>query len=295
MKDNTAKAALCAILGNMIWGFSFLFTNIGLALAPSPSVMLAHRFTFSVLFMLFPIVTGKIRLSFRGKNLKLFAILVTMQPCYYLFESYGLLHTNSTIAGLVMAVLPLVTIGTGAVFLREYPTKRQALFCIMPVVGVILITVSGKDLGIITPLGILFLLLALLASSTYKTANRKVAEQFSAFERTFMVLTVSSLMFSIAGLSKVNWSVSAFVAPLLKTRYLFSVLGLSLLCSIVANLLVNYASGKMSVFRVSSFGAFSTLCSVFAGVVFLQEPMNWTLMLGAILILIGIRQVTKPQ
>jgi len=51
----------------------------------------------------------------------------------------------------------------------------------------------------------------------------------------------------------------------------------------------------MSVFKMSSFGALSTLCSVFAGVVFLKEPMNWMLLLGAVLILVGIRQVTKPD
>jgi drug/metabolite transporter (DMT)-like permease len=70
---------------------------------------------------------------------------------------------------------------------------------------------------------------------------------------------------------------------------------LSLLCSIVAGLLVNYATGHMSVFKVSSFGALSTLCSAFAGVVFLKEPVSWMLLLGAVLILVGVRQVTKPK
>ena len=205
------------------------------------------------------------------------------------------MYTNSTISGLVLAVVPVVTIGTGALFLREYPTRRQALFCIMPVAGVIIMTISGKELGVIRPIGILFLVLTLLASAAFKTVNRKAAREFSAFERTFMVLFVSAMFFLALGMQKVNWDVGAFMAPLTHWKYLAAVMGLSLLCSIGANLLVNYASAHMSVFKVASYGALSTLCSTLAGILVLQEPVSLPLLLGAALILVGIRQVSKPQ
>jgi len=294
-QDTSAKAVLCAALGNIIWGFSFLFTKVGLAIAPDPNVMLAHRFTVSTLLMLIPLLLGKQKLSFEGKNWKPVVILLSMQLSYYLFESYGVLYTNSTISGLVLAVVPVVAIGTGAIFLKEYPTKRQALFCIMPVAGVIIMTVSGKELGVVTPLGVLFLLLTMLSSAFYKTANRRVAAQFSPYERTLMVLAVSAVAFTVSGMGSVGWDAGAFLAPFLNLRYLGAILGLAVFCSIVANLLVNYASGNMSVFKVSSFGSLSTLCSVFAGVVILKEPMSWTLLLGGVLILVGIRQVTKQK
>ena len=122
MKGKTAKAVLCAALGNIIWGFSFLFTKTGLAIAPNPNVMLAHRFLLSTLFMGIPLLLGKKTISFKGKNWKPVVLLLLMQSCYFLFETYGILYTNATIAGLVLAVVPVVTIGTGALFLREYPT-----------------------------------------------------------------------------------------------------------------------------------------------------------------------------
>lgn len=295
MKKQAAKAVLYAALGNIIWGFSFLFTKTGLAVAPNPNVMLAHRFILSTLFMGIPLLLGKKKISFKGKNWKPVVLLLLMQSCYFLFETYGILYTNATIAGLVLAVVPVVTIGTGALFLREYPTRRQALFCILPVAGVIIMTVSGKELGVVTPLGIIFLLLTMLVSAAFKTANRKAAQEFSSFERTFLVLVNSAVLFSLVGMGSVEWNVAAFAAPLLQGKYLFSVLCLSLLCSIIANLLVNYASGHLSVFKLSSFGSLSTLCSMVAGVVFLREPVSISLLLGAVLILVGIRQVTKPK
>lgn len=294
LKDGSVavKAVVCAALGNIIWGFSFLFTKVGLAVAPDPNVMLAHRFTLATLFMCLLMLAGKGRLSFKGKNWKPVTILLAMQLSYYLFESYGVLHTNATVSGLVLALVPIVTIGTGALFLKEYPTLWQGLFCIMPVAGVIIMTISGAELGVITPLGVLFLVLTLLSSAFYKTANRKVAQEFTPFERTFMVLAISAVFFTISGLGAVKGDIGSFVAPLAQPKYLGSVLSLSLLCSIVANMLVNYASGNMSVFKVSAFGSLSTLCSTVAGVLILGEPISWMLAVGAVLILVGIRLVT---
>lgn len=292
MKSNTVKAVFCAALGNIIWGFSFLFTKTGLQIAPDPNVMLAHRFLLSTVLMLIPILLGRQKISFKGKKWGPLAVLLSMQLTYYLFETYGVLYTNSTIAGLVLAVVPVVTIGTGALFLKEYPSKKQILFCIIPVAGVILITISGKELGIVRPIGLLFLLLTMLSSAFYKTANRTMSSQFTAYERTFLVLAISGIAFGISGLSSVKWNLQEFAKPLAEGKYLLSIFSLSVLCSIAANLLVNYATGHLSLFKVSSFGALSTLCTAVAGVCILKEPFSLLLALGGVLILTGVYLVT---
>ena len=293
MKKQSTLAVICAALGNIIWGFSFLFTRVALSVT-SPDLLLSHRFIIATLLMLIPVLLGRVKISFKGKHMGYVSVLLFTQLSYYWMESYAVLHTNSTISGLVLAVVPMVTIGTGILFLKEYPTKRQAFFCLLPVTGIILMTVSGKELGVITPLGLLFLLLTLLSSAIYKTVNRKVAEEFTPYERTLMVLGISAIVFTISGLRDAGWNVGKFVEPLAKPSYTLSVLCLSVLCSIAANLLVNYAVGRMSVFKVSSFGALSTLCTMVAGIVFLKEPVSWELLLGAALILVGIRQITRP-
>lgn len=295
MKSHKGGAVFCAALGNIIWGFSFLFTKTGLAIAPDPKVMLAHRFLLSTLLMLIPVLMGKKKLSFQGKKWGPLCVLLITQLSYYLFETYGVLYTNSTIAGLVLAVVPVVTVATGALFLKEYPGKGQLLFCIMPVIGVILITVSGKELGVVTPLGLLFLLLTMLSSAFYKTANRTMSVEFSAYERTFLVLAVSALGFGISGMTAVKWDVAVFLAPLGNGKYLVSVASLSVLCSIAANLLVNYALGHLPLFQVSSFGALSTLCTAVAGVLILKEPFSLSLAVGGVLILVGVYLITGKK
>ena len=295
MKNKTALAVLCVALGNIIWGVSYPLITYGSTMVSDTYIMLGHRFTISAFVMLIMMIFGKNKLSFKGKHPLPLILLMALQTTYYLFEAYGILYTNSTISGLVLAVVPVVTIGTGALFLKEYPTRRQALFCILPVVGVILISATGKELEVKNLyLGGLFLLLTLLTSAFYKTVNRKASEEFSSFERTFMMLSGSAVVFTVIGLKLSNWSVAAYVAPLGNIKYLAVVFALGLLCSITANLLVNYAMNHMSVFKAASFGALSTLCSALLGVFVMGDKINASIIIGGALILIGVRQVTKP-
>ena len=295
MKKQSSLAILCVTLGNIFWGFSFLFTRVALRVeGVNPNILLSHRFILSTLLMLIPVLMGKIRISLKGKHLAPVAFLLLAQLGYFLTETYAIQATNATVSGLVLAAVPVVTIGTGILFLKEYPTKRQAFFCLMPVVGIILMTVSGKELGILTPIGILFLALMMLFSAFYKTVNRKASQEFSPYERTFMVLSISSIAFTCAALGSVNWNVKDYIAPLVVPSYTIPMVSLSLLCSITANLLVNYAVARMSVFKAASFGAVSTLCTTVGGILFLDELYNPILLLGAALIIVGIWQITRP-
>ena len=159
----------------------------------------------------------------------------------------------------------------------------------------IIISIAGKSLEVSNLyLGGLFLLLTLLSSAIYKTVNRKAAQEFSPFERTFLVLAASAIVFNVIGLKLSDWSVAAYVAPLANVKYLAVVFFLGLLCSIVANLLVNYAMSQMSVFKVASFGALSTLCSAVLGIFVMGDNVNVNIIVGGLLILVGVRQVTKP-
>lgn len=292
MKKGTTLAVFCAALGNVFWGFSFLLIRIAQRTATS-DILLSHRFVLSAILMLIPVLLGKVKISFKGKKIWPIVILLVSQVAYFAAESHAIGQTNSTIAGLVLAVVPVVTIATGALFLKEYPTKRQALFCLLPVAGVILMTVSGKELGVVTPMGILLLGLTLLCSTVYKTVNRVASQEFSTYERTLLVLAVSAVSFTLSAMNGVGWDIKAYVAPLSELSYLACMLSLSLLCSLAANLLVNYAVGKMSVFKAASFGALSSLCTMIGGLL-LKEPFTWELVLGAVLIVVGIRQITKP-
>ena len=197
--SRNALALAAVTMGNVIWGFTFLFTRVALR-TTDPAVMLSLRFVVAFLLLNVLLLTGHEKVSFRGKNPKGILALTVTEIAYFYFESYGVLYTNATFSGMVLAVSPIVAIVLAMVFLKEYPTRRQALFCVLPVVGVMLIVSAGKTLGVITPIGALFLLCSCLTSGAYKTANRKAAEEFSPFERTYVMIGGCALVFTAAAL-----------------------------------------------------------------------------------------------
>ena len=68
MRNSSIIAAFCAALGDILRGFNFLFTRVGLSVAPNPNVMLSHRFILATSFMGILILTGKGNVFFNDRN-----------------------------------------------------------------------------------------------------------------------------------------------------------------------------------------------------------------------------------
>lgn len=291
-KHEEAKAIIAIIINQILWGFSPFFNQVALRHA-QPEILLAARFVPAFLFMTAMILLGKAHVCFKGKKIWLLLLMAAFEVSYYYLESYGIVYTNATFSGLVMSLTPVVSVVLAAVFLKEYPSRRQAVFCVLPVIGIIIMTVTGNSLGIIRPLGVFLLILACFAAAAFKPANRKAAETFTPFERNYVVMFFSVIAYSATALNKAQGDIMACIRPFAEPGFLFPVLILGLGCSVGANILANYAAGKMSVVKLAAFGPLTTVFTVFAGVVFLGEPMTGSLLIGAVLIMIGIYQVSR--
>lgn len=141
-------------------------------------------------------------------------------------------------------------------------------------------------------IGVPFLLGYSICSGYYKVANRSAAD-FSPYERTYVLLLSCSVFFTAAALVECGGDLGTYIQPLRQPGFVIVILLLSVFCSIAANMLVNYGAGRISVTKMSAIGNINTVVSAFAGVVFLKEPFTWVMLLGSVLVLVGVRQVTK--
>lgn len=285
-------AVLLSAAGFTIWGFSLLLTRVGQRYA-SPMVLLSIRFLLAFALLNIPLL-GREKLRLRGKNLRPLAVLGVLEPLCFVFESYAIYFTNATITGVVSALSPIAAMVLSAVILREYPTRRQALFSLLPVAGVILLTAAGQEVGALSWIGIPFLLGYSVCSGYFKVANRSAAD-FSPYERTYALLLSCAAFFTAAALVECRGDLTAYAAPMRQPGFWGVVVLLSVFCSIAANMLVNYGAGRISVTKMSAIGNINTVVSAFAGVVFLHEPFTLVMLLGAVLVLIGVQQVTKQR
>lgn len=284
---------LAVSIGYGMWGFSYLFTRVALQRA-EVELLLSLRFCMAFILMQIPVLLGKQRLRLRGrKKLWLLALIAISEPVYFYCETYGIFYTNATFSGVLLATVPVLSVVLGILFLKEHPSRMQAAACLMPVIGAILMTISGSAMGVVQPIGVILLVISCLIVAVHRIINRRAAEEYSAFERTYWMLGLCAVVFTVDALVSVKGDVGAWLQPMTDPVFLLPTLTLSVFCSIVSNLLANYAAGRLPVVVYSAFSNLLPVCSMFAGIVFLKEPLSAMSLAGSVLILVGIWIVNR--
>ena len=182
---STIMLAAVGVYG--IWGFSFLASKYA-QMAATPFVVLMYRFDIACLVLTLPWLLGRQTVHLKGKNVRGLLLLGLCEPViYFIGEQYGVRYTSSAFSGVMIAVIPIVTLMMAAVFLRERPAPLQWVFSAVSIGGVIAITLMAGGGGEITAAGVGFLVLAVLSGSAYAVVSRAISDDFSAYERSLVM------------------------------------------------------------------------------------------------------------
>ncbi len=282
-----AKAILSVLIANTIFGVSFIFTKLTLYQI-TPFVLLTCRFLIALVIFTLIMIVGKIKISLKDKPWKLLLLLGLFQPViYFSGETYGVLYTSATFSAIIIALIPIASIWASALFLQEAPTRRQSFFCVVSVLGVLIITAStagGKN----HLWGILLLLLAVAADVAFNLLTRKLSVSFTPFERTYIMFLMGFLVFFSLALLESGGSAAPILSALGNRTLLFPLLYLGIASSVIAFFLINYANTILPVTRTIVFVNVTTLVSVVVGVLYLHEPFSPLTLLALGLIVLGI-------
>lgn len=301
MKSNQSFAYFMAVGKSIIYGSSILFTG---TLLKTTDVMdvLALRFLIAALAFLLLVGVGAIHVNFRGKPLKIIIATAIFEPVFYfLFETLGLERTTTSLAGIMTAVLPVVIVLCETLFLRERTTITQKVLLMVSISGAILVTVfSGNNEGTNSLLGILFLFLAYTSGALFMIFSRKSSSDFSAVEVTFFTTMVGAVVFNGINITRhlTAGTITSYFAPLLTWENLMGFLFLSLLSSIGATVMNNYAVSRIQASSVSALGGISTITTIMLGVLVNGEVLDWYHYAGIVMILcggIGVNYITQRR
>lgn len=288
-KQKTIQLAMLgALLANVIFGFSFLFTKLALRVA-SPVVLLAYRFTFAFLLMSLIAICKPGLLKLKGKPLKYVILMGICQPfLYFVCENYGMLYSSTTFAAVMIALVPIGAMLLGIVALGERCNARQVVCCVVSVGGVIWLAMKNQSEGHVTVLGIFLLAGAVLTASGFNVLSRKCSSDFTAFERTYIMFLMAMGIFLSWAMIETKGNLSVLTAPLFEVDFLSAVLYLGGLSSVGAFLMYNAATTYLSVARASSFSSVITVVTMIAGVVFLKESLDLVSLVASAAIILGI-------
>jgi len=294
-KPKQLKGSIAALLVNIIFGFSFLFSKVALNYA-HPLVILAVRFTvaFAVLNLLW--LFGVFKLNFKGKDKKLIILMSLAQPIlYYVFELYGIDNTSSAMSGIIISLEPVAVIILATLFLKEKPTKSQVIFTILSLVSIVIISILS-DNGVKNKLfGIILLAGATLCAAIFSILSRKTSTQYSPFERTYIMFLVGTVGFNAITFASLRGDYANEIASAsCHIEFWGAIFYLAVISSIVAFMLFNYATGVITPVRSASFSNLITVVSVLAGILILGEPMMSPVeILCCLAVIIGVMGVNK--
>ena len=292
--DKNITGSLAALVANIIFGFSFLFSKVALGYA-NPLIILAVRFTVAFLVLNILWLFGIVKLNLKGKPKKKLILMALAQPLlYFIFELYGIEKSSSALSGVLISLVPVAVILLSTFVLKERPTLKQILFSVLSLSAVIVISLLSNDGGNNSLIGIILLLGAVVCAAVFNILSRSESERFTPFERTYMMFLIGTIGFNIIALVTLRENFFSELTVAVSSLEFWGAVGyLSVLSSIAAFMLYNYSTSVISTVRAASFSNIITVISVFAGLIILKENLSVPQIICSFLIIIGVFGVNK--
>ena len=289
-KNFTGMAA--ALSGNIIFGFTFVFTKQILNAGMSPFALLSWRLIIATLALAALAGCGVFKMSFTGKRLLRLLPLGLAEPClYFVCESYGIARTTASESGTIIAFIPITVLVLCRLIFAERHTSGQLIGVLLSVVGMICVVLAGGFSASFSLSGYSLLFGAVIIAALYNIGVRWLSDEFNSAEITFGTNVLGMLFFaSLAcgeGLIKGNMA-AMWLLPLQNSQVLVNILLLALVASIGAFMLIIYAISVIGPTRSSSFAGITTMTTILFGLLILGERMLPWQLLGAAMIIVGV-------
>lgn len=289
--NNKTNAYFAAVLYAFIIGFSFLFTKMALTV-DDPLNILAHRFTISFFTLLIPVLFGWIKLKITARDvLSIIPLSLFYPTLFFAFQVFGLVYVSSSEAGIIQATVPVFTMILATLFLKENINLLQKVSLGASVCGVIYIFImKGIHLKSASFLGIVLIMLSALSAACYNVIAKKITRKYKVVEVTYVMTAIGFLSFNALSAADhiVKNTLITYFKPFSSPVFLISIFYLGILSSLITSLLSNYTLSKIEASKMSVFSNLSTLITIFAGSIFLQEGIRYYHIIGAIMIFLGI-------
>ena len=291
MKENkTLLATLAALGAQVIFGFSFMFTKIALGYA-SPLTVIADRYIVAFFGLTIVMLATKTKINMHKNIWKLVLMSIFQPVLYFIFETYGIQLTTSAFSSIMISMIPVVSMIGGIFVLAEVPSPVQYVFSALSVAGVVIMSLTGNAEGTVTVPGIILLFGAVVSSVAYNTSSRKISGEFTALERTYAMTLIGLISFvGIAIIENIKNPVKV-IASFAHFEYTAAILYLGLISSVVAFLLLNYANTYLPVAKTTAFSNITTVVSVVAGAIFLDEKITAVTVISTGMIIAGVTGV----
>ncbi len=292
-----AKTEIRAYIGlvamTIIIGLSFIFVKLALNHA-NPVDILAQRFLIaSLTISLYYVLIKRKKPKIGKKDFFPLLLLSLFYPVFlFLFQTLGLQYTSASEAGILSAIAPIITVVLAFLILKEKTNKWQVVSIFLSVLGVIYI-IYKNGVGTITAetlKGDILILLSVVSMAFYFVLGRLMNRRLNALDITLFMSITAAIVFNLYAYYShaEQGSVSNYFAAYSSQTFLWAILYLGVLSTVVSSLLTNFALKVIPASQVSIFNNMSPIITVFAGIIFLNESLYYYHIVGGLMVMLGI-------
>lgn len=281
----------CAVIFSILIGFSFLGIKVCINYANTIQI-LVHRYNVAFLAMLILVVTGFVKVKFKGKSKKNIIITSGGYIAFMGLQTWGLLYSTSIMGSILFAVIPIIAKIIAGVLLGEKSTGKENFFVTLSVTALIFMIVMGSGAGDLTftlP-GIILLVCSSMVMALSNVYMRFVRNEYSPWEICFMITIIGCIVFNLAYFVYAikGAGYGEYFKPFENIGFTLAISYLGIACIIASSTLVAYMLKHLPAVKATIFGNVSTMISILAGVIILDEKLAWYHLVCAALIVTGV-------
>ncbi|MFE0641834.1 DMT family transporter [Streptomyces sp. NPDC058877] len=275
---------LPVLLVAVVWGSSYLAAK-GITTGHTVIAVLVLRFAV-VLPVLVAVGWSRLR-TLSASQWRGAAVLGLILSGIFLLETYGVVHTSATNAGLIISLTMIFTPLAEAAITRVRPARGFLAAAALSATGVVLLT---QGAGFTTPsLGDLLMLLAAVARTVHVLAMSRIKAVRSADSLSLTTVQLGSAVAVFAviaafpGAGASPWATALHFGPRAWAGLLF----LAVFCTLFAFFVQMWAVRRTSPSRVSLLLGTEPLWAAAAGIAVAGDRPGALGLAGAILVLAG--------
>ena len=281
--DWVLLAALVAM-----WGSSFMFIKLGVATVPT-STLVAARLILGAMILLAVVYVRGARLPPFGRVWSYYTILALLGNCIpFTTITWGQQRTDSALAGILMAVMPLASMVLAHFFVKgEHMTRNRVIGFMLGFAGIIVLMgpsafggIGGQSLATLSQVAILVGALCYAGNSVLTRILARGDDVLVASAAMLLIASVVAL--PVALLIDKPWQVEASAASL--SAILWLGVGPTAIATVVYFKLIASAGPTF----MSLVNYMSPAVAVYLGVALLGETPGIHAYIALALILMGI-------
>lgn len=202
-QKNSLFPTLAMFILILIWGGSFAVTKTAVTYLEPEFLVLCRMCLGAAVFLLCWKQLRRTKII--RKNIPILIIMVLFEPClFFLLESYALIYTSSSQAGMIVATSPLFTALAALIILREKPSFLMWVGFAVSIVGIIMLSFdSTQPQTAPNPvLGNILQMLGMCCGAGFIVCVRIIGSRYPPFFMAAYQAVAGSLFFIILNLAR---------------------------------------------------------------------------------------------